>query len=53
MPDSYREPVEEKPEISLVHPADQEILELEKILAAKKAALGREKEKPLEQIIGQ
>jgi hypothetical protein len=76
MPDSYREPVEEKSGVSSsvpVNSAEQEILELEKILAAKKAALGggkelsaslsseasakgeslAEKEKPLEQIVGQ
>ncbi len=59
MPDSYREPIEEKAEalssassVSANY-AEQEILELEKKLAAKKAALGIEKEKPLEQIIGQ
>ncbi|MFH1461119.1 MAG: hypothetical protein ABIF84_01730 [Patescibacteria group bacterium] len=56
MPDPYREPTEEKPEISSsvsANPAEQEILELERKLAAKKAVLGTEKEKPLEQIIGQ
>lgn len=66
MPDSYREPIEEKPELlsalSLsADSAEQEILELEKRLAEKRAALGKglsaealaKTEKPLEQIIGQ
>jgi len=56
MPDPYRESTEEKPEIVPSGPADfaeQEIVELEKKLAAKRAALGMEREKPLEQIIGQ
>lgn len=66
MADSYRESTEEKPEIVSSGPAnfaEQEILELEKKLAIKRAALGMGKdlsdealakvEKPLEQIIGQ
>jgi len=56
MSDPYRESTEEKPEkLSSVsaNSAEQEILELEKMLAAKKATLVIEKEKPLEQIIGQ
>jgi len=52
MPDVYRESIDDKPEAapSLV---EQEILELEKKLAAKRASLNPEKERPLEQIIGQ
>jgi len=56
MPDPYRESPEEKLETAsadLVGSAEQEILELEKKLAAKRASLGVEQKKPLEQIIGQ
>lgn len=47
MPDPYRESTEEKPEIVSSGPAnfaEQEILELEKRLAAKRASLGMEKD---------
>ena len=52
MPDSYREPVEEKSqsEAPAASQLEQEVLELERQLAAKKAAL-QEKEKPLEQVL--
>jgi hypothetical protein len=53
MPDPYREPIEEKtpaelPAASPISSIEQEILELEKQLLAKRAAL---KEKPLEQVL--
>jgi hypothetical protein len=67
MPDPYRESPDSSTETPVISAsavsAEQEILELEKKLAAKRASLGREKdvstealakvEKPLEQIIGQ
>ena len=57
MPDPYREAPDQSAETPSVPvspiSAEQEILELEKKLAAKRAVLGTEKEKPLEQIIGQ
>jgi hypothetical protein len=53
MTDLYREPTDEKMETPAAPPAknsaEQEILELEKQLAAKRAALGPEMPKPLEQ----
>lgn len=53
MPDPYREPAEETsrptaPSVPAVNPLEREILELEKQLAAKKAAM---KETPLEQVL--
>lgn len=48
MADLPRQPSEQKPEIA--NPLEQEILELERQLAEKKAVL-QEKEKPLEQVL--
>ena len=57
MSDSYREPVDDT-KIESLPPlgeksVEQEIFDLEKRLAEKRAMLGREKQKPLEQIIEQ
>ena len=65
MPDLYREPVDDKSTAEAssapaplgfakgeLSSAETEILELEKQLAQKRALLGAEKQKPLEQVIG-
>lgn len=60
MPDLYREPTEESPVVGNSTPIapqaplgslEQEIAELEKQLAQKRALIGAEKEQPLEQIL--
>ena len=55
MPDLYREPTDSLAEApsapALLSSAETEILELEKQLAQKRALLGQEKERPLEQIL--
>ena len=55
MPDLYREPVDqssETPSVSApLSSAEIELADLEKQIAAKRAALQKEKERPLEQII--
>jgi len=58
MSDSYREPIDDaKIETVPLAPAgksvEDEIFDLEKKLAEKRAMLGQEKQKPLEQVIGQ
>lgn len=57
MPDPYREAPDSSAEAPVISAsplsAEQEILELEKKLAAKRASLGIEQKRPLEQIIGQ
>lgn len=58
MPDLYREPIDSSAEVPSASPAaplggvESEIVELEKQLAQKRAMLGVEKQRPLEQVVG-